>query len=588
MYPQAEDTLYPIAILIDELRHEDTNTRLGSIKKLSTIALALGEERTRAELLPFLTENPDDEDEVLLTLAEQLGDFVGYVGGPNHAHCLLPPLTQLAAIEETVVREKAVESLNKVCEAMSNDHVLEYFVPLITSLAEGEWFTSRVSACALYAAAYAKVPASARPAMREQYKALAKDETPMVRRSATQQLGAFAKSLEQSAVIEELLPLFSALTADDQDSVRLLAVESCAALAKLLPRDECAARILPVVQEFARDRSWRVRYMVAQQIGDLSESMGADLTRAELLSGFQALLGDAEAEVRTAAAAKVTVVAQLVGAETTLSALLPAMSSLANDASQHVRAALAGVVMGLAPVLGKSATIDNLLPVFLALLKDEFPDVRLSIISELQQVNQVIGVDLLWQTLLPTVRELAEDCHWRVRLAIIEYVPLLAKQLGVDFFRFDESSQKSLSDLCLAWLSDSVYAIRDAATKNLRELAETFGAEWAVSNIVPKLVELVKNPHYLYRITILTAIEQIAPVVGTDVTCTTFMPVLLAASRDAVPNIKFNTAKIMQELLPVFGAVAVDSQVKPCLKELAEDADMDVAFFANQALAACS
>lgn len=29
--------------------------RLNSIKKLSTIALALGDERTRAELLPFLT-----------------------------------------------------------------------------------------------------------------------------------------------------------------------------------------------------------------------------------------------------------------------------------------------------------------------------------------------------------------------------------------------------------------------------------------------------------------------------------------------------------------------------------------------------
>ena len=45
-----DDTLYPIAILIDELRHEDTSTRLGSIKRLSTIALALGEERTRAEV----------------------------------------------------------------------------------------------------------------------------------------------------------------------------------------------------------------------------------------------------------------------------------------------------------------------------------------------------------------------------------------------------------------------------------------------------------------------------------------------------------------------------------------------------------
>ena len=526
---------------------------------------------------------------MLLALAEELGGFVRYVGGAAHAHCLLPPLAALAAIEETVVRERAVQSLRSVCKEMSEEHVLEYFVPVVTNLADGEWFTSRVSAAALFAAAYERVPASARPSLREGYKALAHDETPMVRRSATQQLGAFAGTLEQEHVVGELLPLFGELTKDDQDSVRLLAVESCAAFAKLLPREECAARVLPTVKAFAADRSWRVRYMVAVQMAELAEAVGADLTRSELLEGFKALLGDGEAEVRTAAAAKVTVVAQQVGADSTLANVLPAVKSLSEDSSQHVRAALAGVVMGLAPVLGKSATIDKLLPVILALLKDEFPDTRLSIISELQQVNQVIGVDLLWQTLLPTVRELAEDCHWRVRLAIIEYIPLLAQQLGVEFFTFDDASQqKSLADLCLGWLKDSVYAVRDAATENLKQLAEHFGAEWAVANVVPKLVELIKNPHYLYRITILSAIAQIAPVVGPDVTCTTFMPVLLAAAKDAVPNIKFNTARVMQELITVLDGTVIESKVKPCLKELSEDPDTDVRYFAGQALAACS
>ena len=42
-----DDSLYPIAVLIDELRNEDVQLRLNSIKKLSTIALALGVERTR-------------------------------------------------------------------------------------------------------------------------------------------------------------------------------------------------------------------------------------------------------------------------------------------------------------------------------------------------------------------------------------------------------------------------------------------------------------------------------------------------------------------------------------------------------------
>lgn len=79
----ADDSLYPIAVLIDELKNEDIQLRLNSIKKLSTIALALGEERTRTELIPFLTETIYDEDEVLLALAEQLGNFTALVGGPD-------------------------------------------------------------------------------------------------------------------------------------------------------------------------------------------------------------------------------------------------------------------------------------------------------------------------------------------------------------------------------------------------------------------------------------------------------------------------------------------------------------------------
>uniref|UniRef100_A0A0A9DTX7 Pco067871 n=1 Tax=Arundo donax TaxID=35708 RepID=A0A0A9DTX7_ARUDO len=126
------------------------------------------------------------------------------------------------------------------------------------------------------------------------------------------------------------------------------------------------------------------------------------------------------------------------------------------------------------------ATIEQLLPIFLSLLKDEFPDVRLNIISKFDQVNQVIRIDLLLQSLLPAIVELAEDRQWRVRLAIIEYIPLLACQLGVGFF------DDKLGALCMQWLEDKVFSIRDAAANNLKRLAEEFGPEWAMQHIIPQ------------------------------------------------------------------------------------------------------
>uniref|UniRef100_A0A2K5MQJ7 Uncharacterized protein n=1 Tax=Cercocebus atys TaxID=9531 RepID=A0A2K5MQJ7_CERAT len=78
-----DDSLYPIAVLIDELCNEDVQLRLNSIKKLSTIALALGVERTRSELLPFLTDTIYDEDECGGESCPRSGAAAGLPGSSN-------------------------------------------------------------------------------------------------------------------------------------------------------------------------------------------------------------------------------------------------------------------------------------------------------------------------------------------------------------------------------------------------------------------------------------------------------------------------------------------------------------------------
>jgi hypothetical protein len=49
--------LQVVGVLIDELKNEDTQHRLASVRKLSTIARALGPEKCVKELLPFLQGN---------------------------------------------------------------------------------------------------------------------------------------------------------------------------------------------------------------------------------------------------------------------------------------------------------------------------------------------------------------------------------------------------------------------------------------------------------------------------------------------------------------------------------------------------
>ena len=207
---------------------------------------------------------------------------------------------------------------------------------------------------------------------------------------------------------------------------------------------------------------------------------------------------------------------KLIDKEVILARIVPCVRDLSQDSSQHVRAALANQISGLAPLLGKEATIEHLLPLFLHLLKDDFPEVRLNIISKLEVVNTgmplpilfrtvlmvfiVIGIELLSESLLPAIVELAEDKSWRVRQAIIEYIPLLANQLGKPFF------DEQLGNLCMSWLGDTVYSIREAATINLKKLTEVFGVEWAKVAIVPKVMGMGSHPNYLFRMTTVQAI----------------------------------------------------------------------------------
>ncbi|KAG1671645.1 hypothetical protein FOA52_006876 [Chlamydomonas sp. UWO 241] len=572
------DALLPIAILIDELKAEEPLRRLNSISRLGTIALALGEDRTRTELVPFLSENVDDEDEVLLAEAEQLGSFVPYVGGPSHAYLLLPLLENLSTVEETVVRDKAVESLCAVGSQLPDSTINDAFAPLAKRLAGGEWFTSRVSATGLFATAYPRCTQSLKTELRALYSQLCRDETPMVRRAAAQRLGAFAKSVEKEFVGRELMPLFTDLMQDDQDSVRLLAVESCIAFAQSLSREDAVSQLLPVVLKFSQDKSWRVRYNVATQLVELCEALGPDVTRSELTPAFVRLLRDNEAEVRVAAAGKVSAVSKLLSPAQVIPAILPCVGELAMDSSQFVRAALAGVVMELAPVLGKASTIEHLVPVFLQLLKDAFPDVRLNVISKLDQVNQVIGIELLAQSLLPAIKELAEDKHWRVRLAIVEHIPLLAVQLGPEFF------QDKLGAQCMKSLEDPVASIRDAAAHTLQKIAKEFGGAWTKEHLMPAVLRMINNGHYLYRMTVLLCISLLATVVPGDVLINSMLPVIVGASKDKVPNVKFNVAKMLQRIAPLLDRPIVDRTIRPCLSELCDDGDMDVRFYARAAL----
>ena len=58
---------------------------------------------------------------------------------------------------------------------------------------------------------------------------------------------------------------------------------------------------------------------------------------------------------------------------------------------------------------------------------------------------------------------------------------------------------------CACWCL--VYAIREAATLNLKKLAQKFGMDWAQSTAIPKVLQLSRDQNYLHRMTCLFSVN---------------------------------------------------------------------------------
>eukprot|EP00283_Hemiselmis_rufescens_P014209 CAMPEP_0173441622 /NCGR_PEP_ID=MMETSP1357-20121228/24054_1 /TAXON_ID=77926 /ORGANISM="Hemiselmis rufescens, Strain PCC563" /LENGTH=73 /DNA_ID=CAMNT_0014407213 /DNA_START=198 /DNA_END=416 /DNA_ORIENTATION=+ len=64
-------------LLVEEFKSDDVTEQLAAAKRINTIAIHMGPDRSRSQLIPFLRSCVDEyTDEVLMTIAEGAGGLV--------------------------------------------------------------------------------------------------------------------------------------------------------------------------------------------------------------------------------------------------------------------------------------------------------------------------------------------------------------------------------------------------------------------------------------------------------------------------------------------------------------------------------
>lgn len=552
-----------IELLITQLQCDSTEARVDAMRRLNTVAKAIGTEDTLQHLLPFLASNiamdDEEEDEILLTLADQLGQFVPQIIPGYRALPILPILERLAAVEETVVREKAVESIQKIVPLLLKPSTARsgskeekqsiegrnatasaapaLLLAMAKRLSGADWFTAKVSAAGILPYVYhfynnsmianakggansneMNSPEEAKRELRLLYKDLSEDDTPMVKRSAAKHLGQFVESVAnlqddaisrqksrpvsdslRNIIVKEMIPMFNTLSNDEQDSVRLLAVVAANSVGKALNVDAkiTCDLIWPIVRARCEDISWRVRHNLAKEFSSVACSMGFDASD---------------------------------GSSDLLIELFQCLSNLLQDAEAEVRAAAVTNIAKMTRLGGSDLFTTHIAPTLPQLGDDPVMEVRSRLAQTLMDCcddeirENVLSDKVILTAIKPHIENFLNDEFAEVQLHILTKLSRISNLLN---------KMDAVVHSILQMSKDKNWRVREAVGRLLPHLADAMGILFFEEHLLQPWLKLL--------------LDRVADVRSA---CVKGMPKLLSVA---------GAEWILSDLLPQFTALYDDS-----------------------------
>ena len=559
--------------LLEDLKNPETKIKINAIHNLREISFALGRERTRKELLPFLISCIDEEeDEALVELAKILGNFIDCIGGINYIKELFNILEAILIVDDPNIRKETINSLKKTINQVEKIEFIENdIMEIIIRLGENENINQKISSLYIIIFIFPKLSEKNKEIVLNIILKFCKDETISLKKEVLNLIPEITQYL-QINFIQKIISIF---LEDKNDTTHIDIMNIIVSMKNLNNLSEIMDYLEKVLTKLAYDNNWRVRLTVCDKLYEiLNFPQITNKIKQTSIEIFVKLLEDSEAEVKNICCLRLEDMTKVLYKEDNFDKILKGIKKLEKDNTTYVRGALASNLLKICPFIGQKKTNDFIFPIFLNIIKDENHDIRMTLIKTLENLNKVLNVDSIIQGIIPSFIEISSNKSWRVRIQIMDVIPILSRILDKNNF------MANIFPICISSLTDPVFAIREETINLLKKLYKDLKSDEFENKIIEKLNEMIKSTSYLVRNTVALFIKSLCEDENYKEFCDLIENKLINIEfilcNDKIVNVRMNCTLTLFKLKKICKNINILKSIDENLEKLKKDNDPDV------------
>jgi len=577
----------PLQLLNEEMESEQEVIRVNAIRRLPIIAAVMGESnQAKSQILEYVDNIivNEDNDEVLYSIAEALSGLATYFKIK-----MIYLLEKLVAIEESVVRQKAVQGYVSLAKTVGKKELRDVLIPNVKKLSESSSLTTKISAIDVMTEMYPLCADEEKKIIRSRFNVLFGEDSLMVRRVLASKLGTLCGFMGRPLVVTELIKSFKLLSNDDSAKVRIITIDSLVKLAECLSEEENKNHMIPIIIKLTSDKSWRVRVHLASKFSHISKAVGPDVSDS-LVSVFASLLRDDESLVRLDAVRALSKFVFILKPEK-LNSLMPSLQLLGNDPVALVRAGVGELFQGmltnstLKESLNKKSTLSKQILIILKQLsKDEDLEVRLESFEVIKLCGTFLGPDEMEDLILSIYKSMEETVSWRLRYAGIDTLMTLAVRYSNQSL-FDQKFKKAF----LSGIKDAAERVRSLVIDFIPQLASFLKDNYLLTYLTVEMLTIITEDetyNYQKRISAIYGIKELyMSVRKTDSLDQLLKNQIVPLVEDEVRNIRMVTVKILKEIYSYTKSKDLKESIKKAVVKMEKvETDKETAYLVSKFL----